>query len=147
MDLMEKFINFRITDNSTILITSNMKYLIPIAVFLLIACQPGPQLEEGRWSGTLTPMNHPEMMNPMGYEVSYEGDLLSIQIVGPDSSLIPTRNPRIENDSLYFQFDEPEEQVTLDCILARDKDPGEGFAGRCTDESGKWARFTMVPPE
>lgn len=125
-----------------------MKYslLLIIPFFILFACESSPQLEEGYWGGTLTPMNHPDVANPMGYEVSYKDNLLTINVIGPDSSLIPTRNIRTENDTLYFQFNEPEEQVTLDCALARHESADEGFAGRCTDESGKWARFTMIPP-
>lgn len=126
-----------------------MKPSFSLAILLigiLVSCQSSPQIEEGYWTGTLTPMNHPDLSNPMGYEVSYEDDSLTIQIVGPDSSLVTVYNTRVENDTLFFQFDEPEEQVTLDCMLASQENPNEGFAGRCTDESGKWARFTMIPP-
>ncbi|WP_234572386.1 hypothetical protein [Rhodohalobacter sp. 614A] len=122
------------------------RFLVVFFFILLSACQSAPQLQEGFWTGSLTPMNHPEMSNPMGYEVSYIDRALTIHIVGPDSSLIPTDNTRIENDTLFFQFIEPEERVTLDCALAQHESAEQGFSGRCTDQSGKWARFTMIPP-
>ena len=103
------------------------------------------RLAEGRWSGTLTPMNHPEMENPIAYDVGYEGDDLRIDLVGPDGAALPTRDVRLTADTLFFVFDEPEENVPLRCALARDET--DHLAGRCTDASGKWARFTMQPPE
>lgn len=130
-----------------------MKYLFLaftlLLSLLLITCEGGtesttPQLAEGRWTGTLTPMNHPDMQNPIGYEVGYPGDSLRIQIVGPSLTAIPTYRPRLQGDTLYFAFDEPEEQVRLNCALAGT--PSEGFAGRCVDATGKWARFMMRPP-
>lgn len=121
--------------------------LIIVSLLFFFTCQSSPQLEEGYWTGALNPMNHPDMSNPIGYEVFYSSGSLTINIIGPDSSLIPTRNVRNENDTLFFQFNEPEKQVTLDCVLASHENSEEGFYGRCTDESGKWARFTMIPPQ
>lgn len=123
------------------------RLLSVIPLFFLFACQsPSQQIKEGYWTGTLTPMNHPDMSNPMGYEVSYKEGALGIDVIGPDSTVIPASNVLLENDTLYFQFNEPEEQVTLDCALAEHESAEQEFAGRCTDESGKWARFTMIPP-
>lgn len=119
-----------------------MKYLLCLLV-PLAACGPSTRLEEGRWTGTLTPMNHPEMANPVAYEVRYEDDALTIDLAGPGGASLSTRDLRLTADSLYFTFDEPEEDVALDCALGRDAD---GFVGRCTDAEGKWARFTMQPP-
>ena len=116
--------------------------LLIFAVFLT-ACAGSPALEEGRWTGTLTPMNHPEMANPVAYEVRQMEGSLSIDLIGPSGNRIPTRHPRLEGDSLYFSFEEPEEQVRLRCVLG----PVEmSFAGRCVDDNGKWAWFTMEPP-
>lgn len=122
-----------------------MRYLLFVAC-LITACQPDskPKLQSGHWTGTLTPMNHPDMANPIDYEVSYKNDSLMLGIVGPDSTVIPTRVKRVEDDSLFFSFNEPEEQVLLDCAFGK-KESGE-LAGRCTDSSGKWALLTMVPP-
>ena len=112
---------------------------------LLAACTSSPPvLEEGRWTGALTPMNHPEMTNPIAYEVRSGEEGLTIDLVGAGDTPIPTRRPHLEGDTLAFSFTEPEEQVLLACSLGRVG--SEGFAGRCTDESGKWARFTMEPP-
>lgn len=122
-------------------------HVLLFPLLFLMSCQSSTQLDEGYWTGTLTPMNHPEMSNPIGYEVTYSDDEINMNIVGPDSTLIPAKNIRMEDDTLRFQFQEPEEQVTLDCVLARHENPEEGFAGRCTDPIGQWARFTMIPPE
>lgn len=123
------------------------KYPFLTLLLLIVACQPTPELKEGRWSGTLTPMNHPEMENPINYEISYPAGSLSIDVISPDSSEIPTRNDQFENDTLYFQFDEPEEQVTLNCSLGRMNNQEGSFSVRCTDPNGQWAYFTMIPPD
>lgn len=114
-------------------------------VCLLAGCGTSPDIEEGRWSGVLTPMNHPDMANPVAYDVRHEGGLLAIDLIGPGGEAVATHNPRLEGDTLFFAFHEPEEQVRLECALGRDST--RGFAGRCVDASGQWARFTMVPPE
>jgi hypothetical protein len=88
-------------------------------------------------------MNHPEMQLPVSYEVSYNVEQLQINLIGPDSSVTLTNDPYLRGDTLYFSFNEPEEQVFLQCVLA--KQSIAGFAGRCTDPSGKWAQFTMAP--
>ena len=111
----------------------------------LAACDSPDRLTEGRWTGTLAPMNHPEMANPVAYAVDYEGDALTIDLVGPDGAALPTRDVRLTTDTLYFVFGEPEANIPLRCALGRENP--EGFAGRCTDAAGQWARFTMLPPE
>ena len=90
-------------------------------------------------------MNHPEMANPMAYNVRHTGSSLSIDLVGPGGVPVSTRDPYLDGDTLFFSFREPEEQVLLRCALGRDS--AGGFAGRCADATGKWARFTMHPPE
>lgn len=112
-------------------------------VFGLAACQSAPILDAGRWTGTLTPMNHPDMATPVAYDVQYEGTRLVIDLIGPNGTTTPTRRPRLDGDTLFFSFEEPEEQVRLDCALGRADT--EAFAGRCADAAGKWARFTMIP--
>lgn len=122
-----------------------MSRLYCFALLALAACASPERLDEGRWTGTLTPMNHPEMANPVAYDVGYAGDTLRIALVGPGGGTLPTRDVRLTADTLHFAFNEPEEQVPLRCALGRE--PTGGFAGRCTDASGQWARFTMQPPE
>ena len=121
-----------------------MKPLLCLALLCLAACGSSSLLEEGRWTGALTPMNHPDMANPVAYDVSYDGDALAIDLIGPGGAAVPTRDVRLANGTLYFTFDEPEEGVALDCALGS---IDGGFSGRCTAPDGKWARFTMRPPE
>jgi hypothetical protein len=109
----------------------------------LSACQMGSSLEAGRWSGTLTPMNHPEMATSIAYDVRYGGEGLAVDLIGPGGASVPTDRPQFDGDTLRFAFEEPDAQVRLSCVLGRERD---GYAGRCTDPGGKWARFTMVPP-
>ncbi len=118
--------------------------LLGVTIYLLIGCQSNKKLEPGRWVGSLSPMNHPKMENPLTYDVSYVNDKLVIDIVGPDSTVIKTQDPRTEDDTLYFSFEEPEEQVLLTCKMAGNGE--NAFAGKCTDESGKWAYFRMSYP-
>lgn len=108
------------------------------------APNPAPVLPEGTWTGTLTPMNHPEMANPITYDVHYPEGALAIDLIGPNDSRITTRAVHLTVDSLHYRFDEPEEGVTLQCALGRRSDGH--FDGRCMDAAGQWARFTMVPP-
>ena len=110
------------------------------------ACSSTPEspLPEGTWTGALTPMNHPEMANPVTYAVRYDDGALAIDLIGPNGSATTTRDVQLEADTLRFAFDEPEEGITLRCALGGTAE--HGFAGRCADASGKWARFTMAPP-
>ena len=112
-------------------------------LFFVAACsaQPAsPTLQEGTWTGGLTPMNHPDMVMPLTYEVSRAAGDLTITIVNQDLRTA-ARDVRIDGDTLRFVFNEPEGDVALTCALGRQ--PGAGYAGRCTDAAGKWARFTM----
>lgn len=121
-----------------------MKYLCLIFAGVITACSSSPELKEGHWTGHLSPMNHPEMAIPVDYEVTYSESGLNISIIGSDGIAVETQNPHIEKDTLFFVFNEPEEQVRLACALARNDN--RGFSGKCTDASGKWAQFTMVAP-
>jgi hypothetical protein len=92
-------------------------------------------------------MNHPEMANPIAYEVSHPDGKLAMSVLSPDGSSIPVQDPRVDGDTLRFAFEEPEEGVRLACALAQTAGAEPQFAGRCTDGSGKWAHFTMTPPD
>lgn len=122
-----------------------MKNALFVTFCLFAACGTSAELEEGRWTGAITPMNHADVENPVAYDVRYEGSALHIDLVGPGGAAVATREVRLETDTLRFTFNEPEEGVPLRCALARDG--AGGFAGRCTDVDRKWARFTMRPPE
>ncbi|MEM1056462.1 MAG: hypothetical protein AAGI52_13145 [Bacteroidota bacterium] len=121
-----------------------MMRFAPLLLFLaLTACLPGNRLTQGRYTGTLTPMNHPDMQTPVTFDIAYERADLTIALVGPDGQTIPTRDVIHAPPNLFFTFDEPEEGVTLRCVWARQED--DGWAGRCTDSEGKWARFEIAP--
>lgn len=84
-----------------------MKFRLPAirALVFFSACQSSPQqIAEGYWTGTLTPMNHPDMSNPMGYEVSYSEGALSIDVIGPDSTVIPASSVLLENRYPLFSI-------------------------------------------
>lgn len=122
-----------------------------LACLLLAACtSPRPEatqparLQAGLWTGGLTPMNHPDMVTPLTYEVAYPDDGLAIVLNGPGGTAMVAREAALQDDTLRFVFEEPEEGVTLRCALGAE--PTGSFAGRCTDPGGQWARFTMVPP-
>ena len=121
----------------------------PFALLFLVACSASAQaqdLQEGAWTGTLTPMNHPEMATPLTYDVRHIGDSLaiSLQTVGA-SDPIAARGIVLAADTLLFAFNEPEADVRLRCAFGRQEDGS--YAGRCADAEGKWAAFTMVPPK
>lgn len=123
-------------------------YLVLLALLLSAAACSSPDraLPEGTWTGGLVPMNHPEMETPIAYLVRHQGDELVLSLSGPDGSgTMATRAVRLAQDTLYFEFDEPEQNMPLRCALGRQLDGS--FVGRCTDPSGQWARFSMIPPD
>lgn len=109
-----------------------------------VSSDASASLPAGTWTGGLTPMNHPDLVTPVTFDVSYDGDVPAIALVGPDGSTIPTRSVALTGDSLHFVFDEPEAGVPLQCAFAADGQ--SGYEGQCTDADGKWAAMTMVPP-
>jgi hypothetical protein len=128
-----------------------MYRLLLSAALSLSACasvptdsSPASALPEGTWTGTVTPMNHPDRPTPITYEVSTEGGALSVVLRGLDGQGLPVRAALLSGDTLRFQFNEPEGNLPLDCALVRL--PTGTFDGRCADADGRWARFTMVPP-
>ena len=121
-----------------------MKKSIVVLITLVAACSAQPALQEGTWTGGLTPMNHPDMVIPLTYAVSRVDGQWSI-VLNNDDRQTPTRAVTIEGNTLSFVFNEPEENAELTCTFVRQADAG--YAGRCADAEGKWARFTMVPPE
>ena len=90
------------------------------------------------------------METAVSYDVSYPEDAtypdngLTLVIRGPNGMPLPTREARLDGDTLRFAFDEPEAELPLTCALGRDSE--DGFAGRCTDPGGQWVWFTMRPP-
>lgn len=101
-------------------------------------------LPPGTWIGGLTPMNHPDMVTPITYDVAYDADALVLTLGGPGAAVMPAHDVALDGDTLRFAFDEPADGVRLTCALGRQ--PEGSFEGRCADADGKWARFTMTPP-
>jgi len=89
-------------------------------------------------------MNHPEMSIPVNYDVVYTESGLAITIIEANGVPARAENIYLKEDALLFTLNEPGEQVVLEC--SQSKTEVNGFTGRCTDSSGKWAQFTMVPP-
>jgi len=89
-------------------------------------------------------MNHPEMSIPVNYDVVYTESGLAITIIGANGVPARVENIYLKEDALLFTFNEPGEQVALECSLS--KTEMNCFTGRCNDSSGKWAQFTLVHP-
>ena len=119
-------------------------FMFAFSLIGLAACSSA-KLTEGTWNGSLTPMNHPDMSAPIQYDVAYSGDQLELSIIGPDGQKIPTQNAAFAKGKVTFDFPEPEEGVMLHCSLS--EEGVNSYAGRCTDDSGKWATFTMQKSE
>lgn len=123
-----------------------MHRLAPLLLLVLMGCPSGAsKLQDGHWTGTLTPMNHPVMATPVGLLVSTTGGTIEIEVVGPDGRSIPAREIEFDDDTLGFSFNEPEAGTPLRCDWTRQEDGG--FAGRCTDPGGQWALFDVSPEE
>ena len=61
-----------------------MKILTPVLFCLIAACStqpPSRTLQAGTWTGSLTPMNHPDMALPLSYEVKQTGQTLAITLI------------------------------------------------------------------
>lgn len=113
---------------------------------VLASCEsPPPILQQGKWTGTIVPMNHPEMRSDLYYRVSYEGDALQILIGMPEMESRDARNIHLTADSLHFEFDEPEPDVPVKCAFGLQ--PTGTYEGPCSEASGKSAYFTMRPPD
>ena len=125
-----------------------LKTIFTLTLLLAVCSAPSQaqDLQEGTWTGTLTPMNHPEMATPLIYDVRHVGDSLAITLTSPalpDSVVM--REITLTADTLSFAFNEPEADVLLRCALGRQEDGS--YTGRCADAEGKWATFAMIAPE
>ena len=81
----------------------------------------------------------------MTYEVAECAEGVTITLASTDGQRTVTRDVNANAEQIRFTFNEPEEGVRLACNLLRGNDGA--FAGRCTDAAGKYATFTMQPPE
>ncbi|HEX9658974.1 MAG TPA: hypothetical protein VGA18_01700 [Rhodothermales bacterium] len=125
----------------------NIAYLIVITLGIATSgCdQPPPVLTEGKWTGAVVPLNHPDLRSEVYYRVSYEGQDLTILIGMMGMESRAAREVVVTTDSLKFVFDEPEGDVPLDCALGLH--PTGNYEGLCADSAGKSAYFTMRPPD
>lgn len=108
------------------------------AVTLLPIPGAAQVLEEGTWTGTMTPPEGGDA--PVTYDVSRGPGGLEITMTVEGMDPRPLRDIRLEDDVLRFTFDMG---VEVTCNLtARD---GGGFAGPCGDEDRQAGRLTMTP--
>jgi hypothetical protein len=113
-------------------------------VLAFAGCASSSVLETGLWTGSLSPMNHLDSPTPIQFEVRSDSGPLSIDLVGPDGSVIPLINPIFDHETIVYSFREPEQSVLLSCKLEM---MGEGvYEGKCQDSEGKWALFRMIAP-
>ena len=129
---------------SNCLKSKSSNFLLILIIGLLSSCATSYHLKSGIWSGHMTPMNHPEMKTELSFDVSQKNRNTVIVINGPGGMRIPTSNLSIQENLIEFQFNEPEQGVTLSCQFVGSN--VKGYSGRCTDDSGKWAVFEMIPP-
>ena len=125
----------------------NLAYLIvnTLAIVALGCDQPPPLLPEGKWTGTIVPLNQPDLRSEVYYRVSYEGQALTIVIGMTGMESRAARDVVVTTDSLKFVFDEPEGDVPLECGLGLHSTGN--YEGLCADSGGKSAYFTMRPPD
>lgn len=107
--------------------------------------KPPPTLEEGKWTGTIIPIAHPDQRTEVYYRVSYESQDLRIQIGTSETEARPVRAIQLTADSLRFIFNEPEADVELSCTFGLQSNGV--YEGPCADAAGKSAHFTMRPPD
>ena len=104
-----------------------------------------PTLEEGTWTGTIMPMDHPDERTEIIYRVSTTLGGVNMTIGTSFDNVRPSRDVEVTVDSLYFVFDEPESEVELTCALGLQSNGN--YEGKCLDPENKWAWFTMRRPD
>ena len=65
------------------------------------------RLELGVWSGSLTPMHHPDAQTPLRFAVSESAGSVAIEIRGPDELVLPTHGVAVSEAGVVFSFFEP----------------------------------------
>ena len=113
---------------------------ILICTIILASCSTA-QLPHGQWSGYVSPMNQPNIRSMLNYEVNHSEENVSLEIYSPGGGKIQTKSLQMTQDSLFFTYDKQEQQGILYCGLK--KVNKNYYYGRCTDQEGKWAVFTM----
>jgi hypothetical protein len=115
-----------------------------MSLFAFVAAPSAPlsaqELATGTWSGTITPPDGGPAA--VTFEVSSEGDDLSIMIMGPDGQSTSLNDVQMMGEALHFTIDFG---VLVTCHL--DPQDEGGFGGECTGSDGQTGTLTMVPPE
>ena len=73
-----------------------MRIGLLLLVLTLSGCTSADTLPEGRWTGSLTPMNHPDLQTDIVYDVSTTAGELSIVLIGPGGEEINVSEPVLE---------------------------------------------------
>jgi hypothetical protein len=98
------------------------------------------ELAKGTWSGVITPPDGSPA--PVTFEVSSEGDDISIMIMAPDGQSTSLNDIQMMGEALHFTIDFG---VIVTCHL--DPQDEGGFGGECIGSDGESGTLTMVPPE
>lgn len=129
----------------------SLRVVVAAALFACIATGCGdpsaevPTLEEGKWTGTAMPMGHPEQRTELTYRISNTLDGINMTIGTTFNDGRPGRDVEMTVDTLYFVFDEHQQDVELHCALGLQ--PNGNYEGKCIDSDGKWTWFMMRPPD
>ena len=86
-------------------------------------------------------MDKPETKTILKYEVTHQEELVDLQIFFPQGFNIKTEELHMTKDTLFFSFEKLDGNGSLNCALK--KVNKNYYYGRCTDDDGKWATFTM----
>ena len=112
--------------------------LVLVGVAVLPATGSAQDLQDGMWSGTMTPPDGTDV--PITYQVSHPNAELAITFVSPmgNSSF---SDIRFEDGVLLFSWSPG---PLLECEL----EPQEkgGYYGDCIDDSGTTGQLRMTPP-
>ena len=127
-----------------------MKHILLAAALAVLTLTLAPaataqSLEEGMWTGTMTPPGDGDGVD-IGYEVKMDGDVLMIALVPPadagaEADRYEFSEIRMEDGNLVFWW-QPGPRV--DCVL--EPIDGGGFEGECSDSSGDTGILSMHPP-
>ena len=115
---------------------ASIKALALLCTLAACASTKPTTLQESTWTGGLTPMNHPEMVMPITYDVSHADGHLAVTLITGDIQT-PMRDAQVEGDTLSFVFNEPEANVLLTCVLARQEDKAMPVAVSMPRASGR----------
>lgn len=119
--------------------------MIIFTAFLVTLAAPGVlfarPLEEGIWSGTMTPPTV-RQATEVTYEVTYEDGNLSITMRASGGREARFAEIRFDEGRLLFSWIAG--GLTLQCALEPQEDGS--YRGSCASEGGSPGRLEMIPP-